>query len=84
MTHNRESDKLLLEGFCAGDPECAGEFVEHFLRRLYWIAFRIVGDFGTAEDVVQGTFERAWRSGLTFNPERGSLDAGSVPQSGGF
>jgi RNA polymerase sigma factor (sigma-70 family) len=65
----------LLEGFCAGDEECAGRFVQHFWRRLFGIAFRIVGDFGSAEDVVQVAFERAWRNGVTFDPERGSLDA---------
>jgi RNA polymerase sigma factor (sigma-70 family) len=65
----------LLEGFCAGDEKCVGEFVRHFWRRLSGIAFRIVGDSGSAEDVVQVAFERAWRNGVTFDPERGSLDA---------
>jgi RNA polymerase sigma factor (sigma-70 family) len=71
----RESDELLLEGFCAGDEECAGMFMQHFWRRLCSIAFRIVGDSGSAEDVVQVAFERAWRNGVTFDPQRGSLDA---------
>jgi RNA polymerase sigma factor (sigma-70 family) len=75
MTQQGESDALLLEGFCAGDEECAAKFVQQFWRRLSWIAFRIVGDSGSAEDVVQVAFERAWRSGVTFDPERGSLDA---------
>jgi RNA polymerase sigma factor (sigma-70 family) len=75
MTKNGESDKVFLDGFCAGDSECAGEFVHRFLRRLSSIAYRIVGDYGTAEDVVQVAFERAWRSGVTFDPARGSLDA---------
>ena len=65
----------LLEGFCAGDEKCAGKFVRHFWRRLSGIAFRIVGDSGSAEDVVQVAFERAWRNGVMFDPERGSLDA---------
>jgi RNA polymerase sigma factor (sigma-70 family) len=75
MTHDSESDTLLLQGFCAGDEESAAKFVQHFWRRLSWIAFRIVGDSGSAEDVVQVAFERAWRNGVTFDPERGSLDA---------
>ena len=75
MTQQGESDALLLEGFCAGDEKCAAKFVQQFWRRLSWIAFRIVGDSGSAEDVVQVAFERAWRSGVTFDPERGSLDA---------
>jgi RNA polymerase sigma factor (sigma-70 family) len=75
MTQNDESDKRLLDGFCAGDPECASKFVERFWRRLFWIAFRIVDDAGSAEDVVQVAFERAWRNGGVFDPERGSLNA---------
>jgi RNA polymerase sigma factor (sigma-70 family) len=65
MKQKMESDKLLLAGFCAGDQQCTGEFVQHFRKRLSGIAFRIVGDSGSAEDVVQ----------VTFDPGRGSLDA---------
>jgi RNA polymerase sigma factor (sigma-70 family) len=75
MKQKMESDKLLLAGFCAGDQQCTGEFVQHFRKRLSGIAFRIVGDSGSAEDVVQVTFERAWKSGAMFDPGRGSLDA---------
>jgi RNA polymerase sigma factor (sigma-70 family) len=74
MPQDSASDELL-EGFCAGDEECARQFVQLFRRRLCWIAIRIVGDSGTAEDVVQVAFERAWRNGVTFDPERGSLNA---------
>ena len=75
MTQASVSDELLLEGFCAGDEECAGKFVQHFWRRLCRIAVRIVGDSGAAEDVAQIAIERAWRNGAMFDPERGSLDA---------
>jgi RNA polymerase sigma factor (sigma-70 family) len=75
MTQDSVSDELLLEGFCAGDEECAGRFVQHFWRRLCWIAFGIVGDSGSAEDVAQIALERAWRNGEMFDPGRGSLDA---------
>jgi RNA polymerase sigma factor (sigma-70 family) len=75
MTQQNQSDQFLLKGFCAGDEKCAEEFVQLFRRRLLGIAFRIVGDSGSAEDVVQVAFERAWRSGAQFDPERGTLDA---------
>jgi RNA polymerase sigma factor (sigma-70 family) len=75
MMQDNMSDKLLLEGFCAGDEECAGRFVQHFWRRLCWIAYGIVGDSGLAEDVAQVAFERAWRNGAKFDRRRGSLDA---------
>jgi RNA polymerase sigma factor (sigma-70 family) len=75
MTQESVSDELLMKGFCAGDEECAGKFVLRYWRRLCWIAFGIVGDSGSAEDVVQVAFERAWRNGVMFDPGRGSLDA---------
>src|ERR1700722_9831456 len=75
MTQDSVSDELLLEGFCTGNEEYAGRFVQHFWRRLCWIAFGIVGDSGLAEDVAQVALERAWRRGVTFDPTRGSLDA---------
>jgi RNA polymerase sigma factor (sigma-70 family) len=75
MNQDGVSDELLLEGVCAGNEECIKAFVQHFRHRLYWIAFRIVRDSGSAEDVVQVAFERAWRSGGMFDSGRGSLDA---------
>jgi DNA-directed RNA polymerase specialized sigma24 family protein len=73
MTQDADSERLLLEDFCAGDDEGAKKFVRHFRRRLRLVAFRIVGDSGSAEDVVQVAFERAWRSGVTFDVRRGAL-----------
>jgi RNA polymerase sigma factor (sigma-70 family) len=75
MPQDCMSDQILLEGFCAGNEECAGRFVQRFWRRLCWIAFGIVGDSGSAEDVAQVALERAWRNGVMFDPGRGSLEA---------
>jgi RNA polymerase sigma factor (sigma-70 family) len=75
MTQDSTSDDILLEGFCAGNEECAERFVQHFWLRLCWTAFGIVRDSGSAEDVAQVALERVWRNGATFDPKRGSLDA---------
>ena len=53
---------------------CRG-VLQHFWRRLCGTAFRIVGDSGSAEDVAQIAFERAWRNGVMFDPGRGSLES---------
>jgi RNA polymerase sigma-70 factor (ECF subfamily) len=39
----------------------------------YSLAYRIVGDRGTAEDVTQEAFLSVWRSGARFDRTRGSV-----------
>lgn len=68
-------DEALLAGFAAGDPELAAAFVRTFQSKVYGVARRIVADAGTAEDVAQAAFERAWRHARTYDPRRGSVGA---------
>ena len=46
----------------AGDGEAFRELVEDHSRAVFRLAFRMVGDAGRAEDVVQETFLKAFRS----------------------
>ena len=41
-------------------------------RRAIGLAYRILGNMGDAEEVVQEVFLSAWRSGHTYDPSRGS------------
>ncbi len=41
-------------------------------RAAYALALRVVGDGGTAEDVVQDAFVTIWRRAETYHPERGT------------
>lgn len=66
-------DEALLEGFAAGDPELAAAFVQKFQARVFGIARGILMDKGTAEDVAQAAFERAWRHARAYDPRRGSV-----------
>jgi RNA polymerase sigma factor (sigma-70 family) len=67
------SDEALLAGLAAGDREASAEFVRRFQRRVYGLAWTIVRDRGTAEDVAQEAFVRAWRYGASYDPRRGSV-----------
>jgi len=67
------SDEALLAGLAAGDREASAEFVRRFQRRVYGLAWTIVRDPGTAEDVAQEAFVRAWRYGASYDPRRGSV-----------
>jgi RNA polymerase sigma-70 factor (ECF subfamily) len=67
------SDEALLAGLAAGDQEAAAAFVRRFQRRVFGLALTIVGDPGTAEDVAQEAFVRAWRRAATYDARRGRV-----------
>jgi len=49
-----------------GDQAAFGALVERHRRELHVHCYRMVGSFEEAEDLVQETFLRAWRSRATF------------------
>ncbi|QKG24623.1 ECF subfamily RNA polymerase sigma-24 subunit [Actinomadura verrucosospora] len=59
----------------AGDPDAFRELFDEYARSVYNHAFRLVGDWSAAEDVVSLTFLEAWRLRERIDPdaERGSL-----------
>jgi RNA polymerase sigma-70 factor (ECF subfamily) len=44
-------------------------------RQAIGLAYRILGDLGEAEEVVQEVFLSAWRAGHQYDPSRGSTRA---------
>jgi RNA polymerase sigma factor (sigma-70 family) len=67
------SDEALLAGLAAGDRDASAAFVRRFQRRAYGLARTIVHDSGTAEDVAQEAFVRAWRYAGSYDARRGSV-----------
>jgi RNA polymerase sigma factor (sigma-70 family) len=67
------SDEALLSGLAAGDREAATAFVRRFQARVYGLVLTIVRDEGTAEDVAQETFVRAWKHARTYDARRGRV-----------
>jgi RNA polymerase sigma factor (sigma-70 family) len=67
------SDEALLAGLAAGEADAAAWFVRRFQARVYGVVITIVRDPGTAEDVAQETFVRAWRHAGTYDPRRGRV-----------
>jgi RNA polymerase sigma-70 factor (ECF subfamily) len=60
-------DALLVERARAGDTEAFRELVERYSARIFRLAYRILGDEPGAEDAVQETFLRAYRSLSRFD-----------------
>lgn len=74
-----ESDREeaeLLAAVGAGDRDRAlPELYRRYERRLYGFGVRFLGDRGLAEELVQETFLRVWRTADRFDPARGTVSA---------
>jgi len=66
-------DAALLARVAASDREATKAFVERFERRVFGLAFTIVGEARAAEDVAQEALLRAWRHAAVFDSRRGSV-----------
>ncbi|MEU1663202.1 RNA polymerase sigma factor [Streptomyces sparsogenes] len=56
-----------------GDPDAFGELFDACARSVYNHAYRLTGDWSTAEDMVSLTFLEAWRLRGRIDAEGGSL-----------
>ena len=64
----------LLALVAAGDrDEPLVELYGRYAKRVYGLGLRLLGDQGLAEDLVQETFLRLWRSAPRFDPDRASV-----------
>jgi RNA polymerase sigma factor (sigma-70 family) len=67
------SDEGLLAGIAVGEQTAAVAFVRRYQKRMFGLAYSMVGDAGVAEDVAQEAMVRVWRHAPVFDPRRGSV-----------
>ena len=67
------SDESLLAGLAVGDATACTAFIRRHQRRVYGLAFGLVGDQGAAEDIAQEAFVRAWQYAQAYDTRRGSV-----------
>lgn len=69
-----DDDAMLLARVADGDlgPPLE-ELYRRFEHRLFGLGLNLLGDRGLAEELVQETFVRLWRTAARFDPERGSV-----------
>lgn len=65
------TDAELLQRIGRGDREAFDALYRRFVRPVFSLALRRLGDRGRAEDATQETFASVWRSARSFRPERG-------------
>ena len=78
LEHDRIAgeEAVLLRRLGAGErDEPLAELYRIYGRRIYGLGLRLLGDRGLAEELVQETFLRLWRSSESFDPRRGTARA---------
>src|SRR5438477_5450205 len=65
-------DHDLLQALAGRDLSALSELYDRYGRISYTLAYRILGEPESAEDVVQDAFLAAWRGAGTFRRERGN------------
>src|SRR3954449_6797498 len=66
------SDAELLTRVADRDREAFELLYGRYVRSVFGLALRRLGDRGPAEDAVQEAFRAIWRSASTYRPERGA------------
>ena len=71
-----DEEAALLLAVGRGDRDRAlPELYRRYERRLFGLGIRLLGDAGLAEELVQETFLRVWRTADRFDPARGTATA---------
>jgi RNA polymerase sigma-70 factor, ECF subfamily len=66
-------DDALLTAIQGRDEAALGDLYDRYGRLALGVAFRILGERGVAEDVVQEAFLNVWRKASGYQPGRGSV-----------
>jgi RNA polymerase sigma-70 factor, ECF subfamily len=68
----RDPDGQLVVRVARGDQSAFDDLYRRYVRSVYGLALRRLGDPDSAEDATQETFAAVWRSAATYRPERGA------------
>ena len=70
----RGTDAALMRAFAAGDTAAAAELYRRFASRVYGLGIVMLGNDAAAQDLVQDTFVKLWRSAGNYDAARGRLE----------
>jgi RNA polymerase sigma-70 factor (ECF subfamily) len=67
------TDEVLASRIVRGDSVALEELYDRYASTVLGIALKILGEQGAAEDILQETFWRVWKSAFTFRSDRGTF-----------
>ena len=70
----READARLMAALLRHESAAANALYARYASRIYGLGLVLLKDRADAEDLIQDTFLKVWRTGSAFDPRRGSLD----------
>jgi RNA polymerase sigma-70 factor, ECF subfamily len=70
----REVDARLMAALLRHESAAAEALYARYASRIYGLGLVLLKDRADAEDLVQDTFLKVWRTGSAFDARRGSLD----------
>jgi RNA polymerase sigma factor (sigma-70 family) len=73
-TSESEPDQRLMRSFAARDPLAADALYQRFAGRVYGLGLVMLGSDAAAQDLVQDTFVKLWRSAERYDRSRGKLE----------
>jgi RNA polymerase sigma-70 factor (ECF subfamily) len=68
-----QKERELLKKVASGDLEAFRELYDRLAQPLYSVAYRMLGDFQEAEDVLQEGFCRIWEKAGEYAPAKGRV-----------
>ena len=68
------SDAALMAEFAAREERAAGTLFDRFASRIYGLGVVMLGSHQAAQDLVQDTFVKLWRTAERYDPQRGRLE----------
>lgn len=69
-----DADQRLIRAFGRRDPAAADDLYRRFAGRIYGLGSVMLGSDAAAQDLVQDTFVKLWRSAERYDRSRGTLD----------
>jgi RNA polymerase sigma-70 factor, ECF subfamily len=69
-----DADQRLMRSFAARDPLAADALYQRFAGRIYGLGLVMLGNDAAAQDLVQDTFVKLWRSADRYDRSRGKLE----------
>jgi len=61
-TRRRQEERVLIEAAQGGDLDAFGDLVRRYQKKVYWIAYGLVGNREDAEDLSQEAFLRVFKA----------------------